>query len=142
MFRAFGFNVTSPRGSVRREVRIARSADDVWTIIGDPLRLPEWWPGVVDCTVDGTTRVITTGSGLPMPEELLTIDPLLRRFQYRITAPMFREHLSTIDVHDLGDGTSFVVYSVDAEPSTMALLIGGAAGNALEFLRDLMEGNN
>jgi uncharacterized protein YndB with AHSA1/START domain len=131
--------MTSARGSVRREVRIARTSDDVWAIVGDAARLPEWFPGIVDCTVDGTSRVIITGSGIPMPEELVTIDPLLRRFQYRITAPMFREHLSTIDVFDLGDGTSLVAYAVDAEPSAMALIIGGAAGNALEHLRGLME---
>ncbi len=77
-----------------------------------------------------------------MPEQLLTIDPILRRFQYRITSGLFTEHLSTIDVIDLGDGTSLVVYGVDAEPSTMALVIGGAAGNALEHLRQMMEGQN
>jgi hypothetical protein len=132
--------VTAARGSVRRQVRIACAPDDVWAFIGDPARLHEWWPGIVDCTVDGMTRVIHTGSGIPMPEQLLTIDPLLRRFQYRITAGLFREHLSTLDVLDLEDGTSLVVYGVDADPSTMALLIGGAAGNALDHLRTMMEG--
>ena len=132
--------MTSPRGSVRRQVRIGRTPADVWALVGDPARLPEWFPGIVECTVDGMTRVITTGSGIPMPEQLLTVDSVLRRFQYRITASLFREHLSTIDVLDLDDGTSLVVYSVDAEPSTMALVIGGAAGNALENLRRLMEG--
>jgi hypothetical protein len=123
-------------------VRIARTPDDVWAIVGDAARVHEWFPGIVDCTVDGRTRVIHTGSGIPMPEELVTIDPLLRRFQYRITVGLFREHLSTIDVLDLDDGTSLVVYGVDAEPSMMALIIGGAAGNALENLRNLMEANH
>jgi hypothetical protein len=132
--------VTPPRGSVRRQVRIARPAADVWALVGDPARLPEWFPGITDAVVDGTSRVITTGAGLPMPEEIVTLDHLLRRFQYRITAPLFREHLSTLDVLDLDDGTCLVVYGVDAEPSTMALVIGGAAGNALEHLRTLMEG--
>jgi hypothetical protein len=130
------------RGSVRRQVRIARSPDDVWALVGDPTRLPEWFPGIVDAQVDGTSRVITTGSGLPMPEEIITVDDILRRFQYRITAPMFREHLSTLDVLDLGDGTSLVVYGVDAEPATMALVIGGAMGSALEHLQTLMEGTS
>ena len=70
-----------------------------------------------------------------MPEEILTNDPLQRRFQYRITTGLFKEHLSTLDVLDLEDGTSVVVYSADAEPATMALVIAGAAGNALEHLR-------
>jgi len=132
--------MTASRASIRREVRIRRSADELWEWVGDPTRLAEWWPGITACVVDGDSRTITMGSGLPMPEKLLTIDRLQRRFQYRITAPIFREHTSTIDVHDLGDGTSLVVYSVDAEPSTMALVIGGAAGNALQHLRSLLEG--
>jgi hypothetical protein len=132
--------MTPPRGSVRRQVRIARPPDEVWAIVGDPGRIQEWFPGIDSSTVDGATRVIVTGSGLPMPEEIVTNDPLQRRFQYRITAPMIREHLSTLDVLDLEDGTSLVVYSADADPSTMALVIAGAAGNALEHLRTMMEG--
>jgi carbon monoxide dehydrogenase subunit G len=128
------------RASVRREVRISRSAEEVWELAGDPTRLHEWFPGIDDCQVDGTSRVVVTHSGIPIPEELLTVDHLQRRFQYRITAPMVREHVSTLDVHDLGDGTSLAVYGVDADPATMALIIGGAAGNALANLRDLLEG--
>ena len=134
--------MTATRASVRREVRIRRSADELWAWVGDAARLAEWWPGITACVVDGDNRTITMGSGLPMPEKLLTVDRLQRRFQYRITAPLFKEHTSTIDVHDLGDGTSLVVYSVDAEPSTMALVIGGAAGNALQHLRALVEGTD
>jgi len=131
--------VTAPRGSVRRHVRINRSAEDVWAIIGDPARIQDWFPGIVASEVDGTTRVITTGAGLPMPEQIVTNDPLQRRFQYRITAPLFTEHLSTLDVLDLDDGTCVVVYGADAVPATMALVIAGAAGNALEHLRDVLE---
>ena len=130
----------SNRASVRRQVRIARAPDDVWAIVGDPARIAEWFPGIESATVDGDSRTIVTGSGLPMPEQIVTCDPLQRRFQYRITGPMFKEHLSTLDVLDLGDGTSLVVYAADAAPSTMALVIAGAAGNALDHLRSMMEG--
>ena len=125
---------------MRRQVRIARPPAEVWAIVGDPSRIQEWFPGIVASSVEGSTRVITTGAGLPMPEEIVTLDHLQRRFQYRITTPLFREHLSTLDVLDLGDGTSLVVYAADADPATLALVIAGAAGNALEHLRDLMEG--
>ena len=128
------------RASVRRSVRIRRTADDVWALIGDPSRLPEWFPGIVDAEVEGDSRVITTATGIPMPEQILTDDQIARRFQYRITAPMVREHVSTLDVHDLDDGTCLVVYAADADPATMALVIAGAAGSALERLRDRMEG--
>ena len=127
---------------MRRQVRIACPPDAVWAVVGEPGRIQEWFPGIVASRVEGATRVITAASGLQMPEEIVTRDPLQRRFQYRITGPLFHEHLSTLDVLDLGDGTSLVVYSADADPSTMALVIAGAAGAALEHLRHMMEGAN
>ena len=126
-------------GSVRHEVRIRRPAADVWALAGDPARLHEWFPGIVACTVDGTSRVITTGSGLPMPEEILVRDDVLHRFQYRITAPVVRHHRGTIDVIDLDDGSSLVVYATDADPRTMALTIGGGTAGALDELRRLLD---
>jgi hypothetical protein len=129
------------RGSVRRETIIHRSADEVWSVIGDPTRIAEWFPGIVRAEVDGDTRVVTTNSGLPMPEKIVNCDPLLRRFQYCITAPMFVEHLSTMDVFELDDTSCLVSYACDADPAPLALIIGGAAGNALDSLRDQLEGN-
>lgn len=130
--------MTARRGSMRHSIRLGCPADTVWQVVGAPERLPEWWLGVESCEVDGDSRTILTRSGLPMPERLLTIDPHLRRFQYRITAPLFVEHLSTIDVHDLGDGTCLCVYSVDAEPAVLALVIGGAARAALGHLPEVL----
>ena len=129
---------TASRGSIRHDVRIGRPADDIWTLVGDPARLAEWFLGSESCTVDGVQRVIVTRSGLPMPEQLLTVDATLRRFQYRITSPLFKEHLGTIDVHDLEDGSALVVYSTDADPAPLALVIGGAARAALAHLAVLM----
>jgi uncharacterized protein YndB with AHSA1/START domain len=121
--------------TVRRQVRIARPADEVWAIVGDPSRIPEWFPGIVDAQVDGTTRVITTASGIPMTEAIVTNDPLQRRFQYRLTTGLVQHHLGTIDVFDLDDGTSLVAYATDCEPDAVALVIGGATGNALGELK-------
>jgi hypothetical protein len=89
--------------------------------------------------VDGSTRVITLGSGLQLPEEILVVDPVQRRFQYRVTAPLFTHHRGTIDVIDLGDDSCLVVYSTEADPRAMALTIGGATAGALDELRRQME---
>jgi uncharacterized protein YndB with AHSA1/START domain len=126
-------------GSFRHEIRIARSADDVWARVSDAAALHEWFPGIIACTVDGTTRVITMGSGMPMPEEILVNDSSQRRFQYRITAPLFQHHRGTIDVIDLHDGTCLVVYSTEADPRTMALVIAGGTNDALKELKRQME---
>jgi uncharacterized protein YndB with AHSA1/START domain len=126
-------------GSIRHHIRIHRPAADVWALAGDPTRLHEWFPGVVSCTVDGNQRVIVLGSGIPMPEEIVVNDPTQRRFQYRITAPLFTYHRGTIDCIDLDDGTCLVVYSTEADPRTMALTIAGGTAGALDELKRQME---
>lgn len=126
-------------GSVRHSRRIHASADRVWALVGDPARLHDWWPGIVACTVNGVERVITLASGITMPEEILVHDAVQHRFQYRITAPLFTFHRGTIDVIDLDDGTCVMVYAVDADPRTMALVIAGAGAAGLDEVARLVE---
>jgi hypothetical protein len=126
-------------GSIRHEIRIRRSADDVWQLVGDAARLYEWFPGITSSAVDGTSRLITTDAGLPMPEEILVVDSVQRRFQYRLTSPVIRHHRGTIDVIGLDDASCVVVYSTEADPRAMALVIGGATAGALDELRRQME---
>lgn len=126
-------------GSIRHQIRIGRSADDVWARVRDAAGLHTWFPGLTDCQVDGNNRVIFLGSGMAMPEEILVNDDVQRRFQYRITAPIFRHHRGTIDVIELGDDECMVVYSTEADPRTMALTIGGGTAGALDELKRQME---
>ena len=126
-------------GSVRHHVRINRPAPVVWQLAGDPARLHEWFPGIVSCQVDGTSRTIVTSAGIPMPEEILVNDQLQRRFQYRLKAPVFSYHRGSIDVIDLGDQTCLVIYLTEADPRSMALVISGGAAGALDELKRQME---
>ena len=127
--------------SLRYEARIAASADRVWQIIEDPASIPNWFPGIVSASVDGSTRTIELKSGIVMPEEILEVDALQRRFAYRIVAPQYRWHLGTIDVIELAELDTLCVYSTSAEPSTLALLIGGATAEALESIKRIAEGS-
>ncbi len=126
-------------GSIRHEIRIRRSADDVWARVRDAAGLHTWFPGLTNCTVDGMNRIIFLGSGMAMPEEILVIDDVQRRFQYRITVPIFRHHRGTIDVIALDDDECMVVYSTEADPRTMALTIAGGTAGALDELKRQME---
>ena len=126
--------------TIRRQVIVDRSPDDVWAVVGEPSTIATWFPGMVSSEVDGAVRTIVTNTGLTLPEEIVMIDPILRRFQYRVTAPFLEFHLGTIDVFDLDDGRSLISYSTDCVPDAMALIIGGATGAALEELaRQLTE---
>ena len=129
-------------GTIRHELRIARCAADVWALAGDATKLHTWFPGIVESTVDGNQRTIITATGISMPEEILVCDDKQRRFQYRITTPIFKHHRGTIDVIDLGDETCIVVYSTEADPRTMAMVIGSGTAAALQELKRQMERAN
>jgi uncharacterized protein YndB with AHSA1/START domain len=127
------------RGSVRREVVIDAPADAAWWVVGRPELLHSWFPGVVDCRLDGDQRTVTLATGLTLVETIVTNDRLQRRFQYRITDGPFTEHLASIDVVPLGDHRCLVTYATDAAPATMAVVLGGATAAALAELRRLIE---
>jgi carbon monoxide dehydrogenase subunit G len=129
--------------SIRRELRIDRPAEQVWPLIGDPGRIHEWFPGIVASTITeddtGVRRTVTLGTGMELVEHVVTNDAIAHRFQYRIVGGLFREHLGTVDLIDLGDGTCLGVYSTDAAPDVLALVIGGATGEALANIKTLAE---
>ena len=127
--------------SLRHELRIAAAPGEVWAVVSRPESIPEWFPGITSCTVDGNVRVIKTAIGLEMPEEILTNDPILRRFAYRITSPVYRFHLGVIDVIELGTNDSLCVYSTTAEPDTLALIVAGGTVGALAEIKRLAEGD-
>lgn len=127
------------RASQRRQRIIGVHADRAWEVVGRPELLHLWFPGIVSCDVEGSTRTITTGAGLTLEEDLVTNDPLQRRFQYRISGGFFREHLASIDVFELDDGRCLVSYASDAEPAVMAIILGGAMESALAELARQLE---
>ena len=125
--------------SLRYERRIAATVDAVWDVVRHPESIPRWFPGIVSCVVEGNIRTITTATGLQMPEENLTIDQMIRRFAYRIIAPLYRFHLGVINVIELGPLDSLCVYSTTAEPDPLALIIAGGTLGALGVIQQLAE---
>lgn len=118
--------------SLRYERRIAAPADVVWGVVRRPESIPDWFPGIVRCSVEGRRRTIVTAVGLEMVEDIITIDDAARRFAYRVDSELVRNHLGVIDVIELGERDTLCVYSTTCEPDTMALLIGGGTAGALE----------
>jgi len=126
--------------TLRSHARIHRTADEVWAVVGDPSRIIEWFPGLSGVEIDGTTRTLTMRSGLPVHEEIVTLDHRRRRFQYRITGPLpVRYHLGTMDVIDDGEPGCLLLYSTEIEPDPMAFVLDGAISEGLATLARLLD---
>lgn len=128
------------RATVRRHAVIDAPADAAWAVVTRPDVLDTWFPGLRQVVMKTpTVRTVTTGMGLSLDEEIVANDPLQRRFQYRITGGVFKEHLATVDVIPLTDGQCLVSYSSDADPATMAIVLGGVMEGALTSLKQQLE---
>jgi len=79
---------------------------------------------------------------LTFNEELLVVDPVLRRIQYRVDLPVLTFHRGTLDVIALDDSSCVAVYATDTDPRIMALVIGAVTFRALVELGRQMEEMN
>lgn len=102
------------------EVRIERSADDVWALIGDFGGLGGWMPGIESCTVDGDVRTLQT-MGMEIQERLVSQDDGARSQSYSIVqSPMpLEHHLATLTVTPDGDGAT-LEWAYEVRPDEMA----------------------
>jgi uncharacterized protein YndB with AHSA1/START domain len=51
---------------VRRETVVPATPEEVWGLVSDPARLPQWWPGVTrveEATADAWTTVLSSPQG-------------------------------------------------------------------------------
>ena len=126
--------------TIRRDIHIERSPDDVWALVGDPARLHEWFP-VQDCRVEGTKRWVTLPTGIVFEEDIVVVDARSRRFQYSIVNnPLIKDHFGTVDVIDDRHGHCILAYSTQCTPNVLALVTAGASGQALRNAKQILEG--
>ena len=125
--------------SVRKHLRIDRSADDVWKVVTDVGNIADWFPMIESSSTAGTTRSCDIAGVGTLVEEIVTNDSELRRLQYRITEGVpVEHHLATVDVLDDGD-TALVIYSTDVRPDEMAGLMEASVEAGLGGLKAHLE---
>lgn len=122
--------------TLRTHLSINRPADDVWSVVSDAGAISAWFPMVATSEATGDRRTCVLDGDVPLEEEIVTNDAVLRRFQYRITGggvPV-SSHLGTIDVIAQGD-SSLVVYSTEVTPDEIAGTLGPAIEDGLRGLK-------
>ena len=99
---------------------IAATADAIWQVVGDFGAGCRYLPGVVNCTVEGAgigaVRTLTNADGTTIVERLEALDEIAHRLSYaKLTDTPFRNCLTTMTVHDLGQGRAEVEWSATFE---------------------------
>ncbi len=128
--------------TLRSHITIDRPAGEVWAVVSDAGAISTWFPMVQTSTATGEDRHCTLEGGVPLDEKIVTNDPDLRRFQYRIVGGGVpaQSHLGTIDVIEQG-GISLVVYSTEITPDELAGTLGPAIEDGIRGLKQHCETN-
>ena len=124
----------------KAEVKIAKSPDEVWDLVGNFGGLAEWMPGIEACELDGDVRKLQT-MGLEIHEQLVEHDDDARRISYSIVkSPMpLEHHLATISVDADGDG-SLLTWAYEVRPDELAGAIGPIYDGSAQAVKAKLEG--
>ncbi|MBB3664494.1 hypothetical protein FB384_003398 [Prauserella sediminis] len=122
---------------------VNRDAESVWRIVSDAPAISAWFPAITQSDGNGSYRTVTLQDGARLQEEVVTCDPALRRFQYRVVGGdlPIEAHLGTVDVLELGPRKCAVVYSTDIEPPDLADAFGPAIEEAVSNLARVASGS-
>jgi carbon monoxide dehydrogenase subunit G len=109
--------------SIHKDIPVNARPDDVWAAVRDfgavHRRLN---PGfVIDCRLDGNTRIVTFHNGNVVREEFVDCDDARRRLVYAIIGSERVSHYNgSVQVLGDGDGRSRIVWIIDVLPNEIA----------------------
>lgn len=112
--------------TVRREIEIQASPEEVWDAVRDFGAVHERVaPGfLVALEMDGdATRVVTFANGMVAREVLVGIDDAARRLAYTVRSEQLQHHSASVQILADGGNTRFV-WITDVLPDAAAETIG------------------
>ncbi|MEP6738853.1 MAG: SRPBCC family protein [Caldimonas sp.] len=128
--------------SVHKEIRIDRSADDVWDALRDVGALhTRLVPGfVTDCRLEPGARVVTFGNGMVARELIVTVDDAARRLAWSVVgSARLTHHSASAQALPADDGTCRVVWIADFLPDELAASLAGMIEQGLAAMKRSLE---
>jgi hypothetical protein len=116
--------------TIRSELKTRAPASDVWSAIRDIGALhTRLVPGfVADTKLEPGARVVTFVDGRVLREPIVTLDDEARRLVWTAESERVRHYNAALQVSELGDGLTSVVWTADYLPDD----IGGFLSKAIE----------
>jgi hypothetical protein len=108
--------------TIRSELKTRASASDVWSAIRDIGALhTRLVPGfVTDTKLEPGARVVTFVNGTVLREPIVTLDDEARRLVWTAEGARARHYNAALQVSELADGLTSVVWTADFLPDDIA----------------------
>ncbi|HEV3323173.1 MAG TPA: SRPBCC family protein [Solirubrobacteraceae bacterium] len=127
--------------SIRKEIHIDASAEDVWSAVRDWGALHERLvPGfVVDTRLDGDDRIVTFFNGTVLREVLIDLDDEARRLVWSIVDGPYTHHNASAQVFPDGEGEARFVWVADLLPDALAIPTSEMMGQGTKVVKQTIE---
>jgi len=127
--------------AIHKEIFIDRSKDVVWDAIRDVGAIHRRLvPGfVVDCKLEGDTRVITFANGMTVRELIIDVDDGRLRHSWSARGASLTHHNASLQVFSHGDGACRVVWIADLLPNEVAGTVAEMIRQGLDAMKRNLE---
>jgi carbon monoxide dehydrogenase subunit G len=127
--------------SVRKQIEIDASPDDVWAALRDWGAVHERLvPGfVVDTRLDGEDRIVTFFNGAVARELLVDRDDEARRLVWSVVDGPYTHHNASAQVFSTGEGGTVFVWIADLLPHDLASRIAALMERGIGVVKATME---
>jgi carbon monoxide dehydrogenase subunit G len=128
--------------TIHKEIDIERNKDQVWDAVRDVGAIHRRLvPGfVVDCKLEGDSRMITFGNGIVLRELIVDVDDETCRHSWSARGEPLTHHNASLQVFPCGDNKCRVVWIADLLPNEVAGTVAGMIQQGLETMKKTLEG--
>jgi uncharacterized protein YndB with AHSA1/START domain len=127
--------------SIRKEITIDASPEDVWGAVRDWGALHERLvPGfVVDTRLDGDDRIVTFFEGTVLRESLVDLDDEARRLVWTVVGGPYAHHNASAQVFSVDGGRARFVWTADLLPNELAERTGSFMEQGTGVVKQTLE---
>jgi carbon monoxide dehydrogenase subunit G len=128
--------------SVHKEILIEALPEHVWAAIRDYGAVRRLVPALVDCRLEGNTRIVTFPDGRVAREILVDINDARRRLVYAEPGGRFITRSASMQVFDHAENGSRLVWINDVLPDEFAEMIARNMDRGLLSIKRTLEGSH
>ncbi len=127
--------------TIHKEIEIERNKEFVWDAIRDVGAIHKRLvPGfVVDCKLEGDSRIVTFGNGMVVRELIVDVDDKTCRHSWSARGEPLTHHNASIQVFSVAPDKCRVVWIADLLPNEAAERVGEMIQHALNTMKQTLE---
>ncbi|HKP30797.1 MAG TPA: SRPBCC family protein [Gemmatimonadales bacterium] len=127
--------------SIHKEIQINRDSTSAWDAIRDVGAIHQRLvPGfVVDCRLEGDSRVVTFANGTVMRELIVDVDDSTRRHSWSARGEPLTHHNASVQVFPDGDDKCRIVWIADVLPHAAAATMSEMIQQGLAVMKQTLE---